>query len=44
MSMAKQPINNVLNDLWTNAINAGRDSLTSLAENFVKDKDMRANT
>jgi hypothetical protein len=36
MTMTKQPI--------TDAINVGKDSLSSLAENFIKDKDMRGNT
>ena len=36
MTMAKQPI--------TDAINTGKDSLNSLAENFIKDEGMRGNT
>jgi hypothetical protein len=44
MTMTKQPLNNLLNDLGSTAINAGKDSLSSLAENFIKDKDMRGNT
>jgi len=44
MTITKQPINNVLNDLGTTAINAGKDSLSSLAENFIKDEGMRGNT
>ena len=33
-----------LNDLGTASINAGKDTLASLAENFIKDKDIRNNT
>ena len=33
-----------MDNLRTTAIDSGRDSLQNLADNFIKDKDMRDNT